>query len=166
MAAGGFESNLEWLREAWGQNENGEWPADNFIIRGTRFNQGNLLKFMIDQGADIIGDPSQSHCVAVDAKSTVMTVVFVLVLTAFPWELWSTKLNVFTMKAKTSGKTYAIWGRLVAKQPQQIAYSIIDSKAIGRFMPPVFAGVKANSIQELAEKSGWMQNLMPYRRRI
>ncbi|MFE1635132.1 FAD-binding protein, partial [Acinetobacter baumannii] len=51
-------------------------------------------------------------------------------------------------------KRYAIWGRLVAKQPQQIAYSIIDSKAIGRFMPPVFAGVKANSIQELAEKIG------------
>lgn len=47
-----------------------------------------------------------------------------------------------------------IWGRLVAKQPQQIAYSIIDSKAVGRFMPPVFAGVKANSIQELAEKIG------------
>ncbi|PUV00026.1 FAD-binding dehydrogenase, partial [Acinetobacter baumannii] len=51
-------------------------------------------------------------------------------------------------------KRYAIWGRLVAKQHQQIAYSIIDSKAIGRFMPPVFAGVKANSIQELAEKIG------------
>ncbi len=24
---------------------------------------------MIDQGADIIGDPSQSHCVAVDARA-------------------------------------------------------------------------------------------------
>jgi tricarballylate dehydrogenase len=34
-AAGGFESNREWLREAWGQNERGEWPADNFLIRGT-----------------------------------------------------------------------------------------------------------------------------------
>lgn len=28
LAAGGFESNREWLREAWGQNERGEWPAD------------------------------------------------------------------------------------------------------------------------------------------
>ena len=54
MASGGFESNLEWLREAWGQNERGEWPADNFLIRGTRFNQGVLLQHMIDQGADII----------------------------------------------------------------------------------------------------------------
>lgn len=48
LAAGGFESNREWLREAWGENEHGEWPADNFLIRGTRFNQGVLLKFMMD----------------------------------------------------------------------------------------------------------------------
>ncbi|MBD6248935.1 FAD-dependent tricarballylate dehydrogenase TcuA, partial [Salmonella enterica subsp. enterica serovar Enteritidis] len=44
LAAGGFESNREWLREAWGENARGEWPADNFLIRGTRFNQGVLLK--------------------------------------------------------------------------------------------------------------------------
>ena len=69
LAAGGFESNREWLREAWGQNGNGEWPADNFLIRGTRFNMGVLLKFMIDAGADSIGDPSQSHCVAIDARA-------------------------------------------------------------------------------------------------
>ena len=30
VASGGFESNLEWMREAWGQNEAGEWPADQF----------------------------------------------------------------------------------------------------------------------------------------
>ena len=52
-----------------GENERGEWPADNFLIRGTRFNQGVLLKFMMDAGADIIGDPSQSHCVAIDARA-------------------------------------------------------------------------------------------------
>ncbi|MCV5949441.1 FAD-binding dehydrogenase, partial [Escherichia coli] len=45
LAAGGFESNREWLRDAWGENARGEWPADNFLIRGTRFNQGVLLKF-------------------------------------------------------------------------------------------------------------------------
>src|SRR5215213_5869614 len=27
LAAGGFESNIAWLREAWGQNALGEWPA-------------------------------------------------------------------------------------------------------------------------------------------
>src|SRR5260370_1189220 len=68
LASGGFESNREWLREAWGQI-NGEWVADNFLIRGTRFNMGVLLKYMIDAGADSIGDPSQSHCVAIDPRA-------------------------------------------------------------------------------------------------
>lgn len=49
-------------------------------------------------------------------------------------------------------KRYAIWGRLVAQQPGQIAYSVIDAKAIGRFMPPVFPGEQAGSLPELAEK--------------
>jgi tricarballylate dehydrogenase len=39
---------------------------------------------------------------------------------------------------------------LVAAQPGQVAYSIIDSKAIGRFMPPVFEGTRADSLPELA----------------
>jgi tricarballylate dehydrogenase len=33
LASGGFESNIEWLREAWGD------AADNFIIRGTPYNR-------------------------------------------------------------------------------------------------------------------------------
>ncbi|HYF16435.1 MAG TPA: FAD-binding protein, partial [Ramlibacter sp.] len=47
-------------------------------------------------------------------------------------------------------KRYAIWGRLVALQPGQIGYCIIDSQAVGRFMPPVFPGVTASSLPELA----------------
>src|SRR6266850_1479881 len=39
-------------------------------------------------------------------------------------------------------------------QPGQIAWSIIDAKAIGRFMPPVFAGAKAGSLPELARQLG------------
>ncbi len=69
VASGGFESNREWLREAWGRNDAGEWPADNFLIRGTRFNMGVLLKFLIDAGADVIGDPTQAHMVAIDARA-------------------------------------------------------------------------------------------------
>ena len=52
VASGGFESNRDWLREAWGRNERGEWPADRFLIRGTRFNTGTLLRFLLDAGAD------------------------------------------------------------------------------------------------------------------
>ncbi|RYL29276.1 FAD-dependent tricarballylate dehydrogenase TcuA [Acinetobacter piscicola] len=152
LAAGGFESNLEWLREAWGQNERGEWPADNFIIRGTRFNQGNLLKFMIDQGADVIGDPSQSHCVAVDARAPLYDGG---ICTRIDCVSLGIVVNNQAERFYDEGedfwpKRYAIWGRLVAKQPSQIGFSIIDAKSVGRFMPPVFEGKKANSIRELA----------------
>jgi tricarballylate dehydrogenase len=36
LAAGGFEANLDWLREAWGE------AARNFIVRGTPHNRGTV----------------------------------------------------------------------------------------------------------------------------
>ncbi|CAD6526342.1 Fumarate reductase flavoprotein subunit [Paraburkholderia kirstenboschensis] len=154
LAAGGFESNREWLREAWGQNERGEWPADNFLIRGTRFNQGVLLKHMIDSGADAIGDPSQSHCVAIDARAPLYDGG---ICTRIDCVSLGVVVNRDARRFYDEGedfwpKRYAIWGRLVAQQPDQIGYSIIDAKAIGRFMPPVFPGTKADSIPELARQ--------------
>jgi tricarballylate dehydrogenase len=47
-------------------------------------------------------------------------------------------------------KRYAIWGRLVALQPGQVGHSIIDAKAVGRFMPPVFRGERADTLEALA----------------
>jgi tricarballylate dehydrogenase len=147
-ASGGFESNLEWLKEAWGP------VADNFIIRGTPYNKGKVLKLMIERGMDFIGDPIQGHCVAIDARAPkfdggISTRVDCVSL--------GIVVNKDGMRFYDEGedfwpKRYAIWGRLVAGQPDQIAYSIIDSKVIGRFMPPVFPPVKANSVQELAVK--------------
>ena len=49
LAAGGFESNLEWLKEAWGKNALGEYPADNFLIRGTRYNTGTVIAKLREQ---------------------------------------------------------------------------------------------------------------------
>ncbi|CAD6559988.1 Fumarate reductase flavoprotein subunit [Paraburkholderia kirstenboschensis] len=154
LAAGGFESNREWLRQAWGQNERGEWPADNFLIRGTRFNRGVLLKFMIDAGADAIGDPSQSHCVAIDARAPLYDGG---ICTRIDCVSLGVVLNRDAKRFYDEGedfwpKRYAIWGRLVAQQPDQIGYSIIDAKAVGRFMPPVFPGERADTLPELARK--------------
>jgi tricarballylate dehydrogenase len=156
LAAGGFESNRDWLREAWGQNERGEWPADNFLIRGTRFNQGVLLKFMIEAGADAIGDPSQSHCVAIDARAPLYDGG---ICTRIDCVSLGVVVNRDALRFYDEGedfwpKRYAIWGRLVAQQPGQIGYSIIDAKAVGRFMPPVFPGTVAGTLPELARRLG------------
>jgi tricarballylate dehydrogenase len=152
LAAGGFESNREWLREAWGQNADGEWPADNFAIRGTRFNQGVLLKAMMGAGADFIGDPSQSHCVAIDARAPLYDGG---ICTRIDCVSLGIVVNKFAQRFYDEGedfwpKRYAIWGRLVAQQPGQVGYSVIDAKAIGRFMPPVFPGAKADTLEALA----------------
>ena len=156
LAAGGFESNREWLRQAWGQNERGEWPADNFLIRGTRFNQGVLLKYLIDAGADTIGDASQGHMVAIDARAPLYDGG---ICTRIDCVSLGVVVNRDAERFYDEGedfwpKRYAIWGRLVAQQPGQVAYSIIDQKAIGRFMPPVFPGTTAQSLPELARKLG------------
>jgi tricarballylate dehydrogenase len=156
LAAGGFESNREWMRQAWGQNELGEWPADNFLIRGTRFNQGVPLKQMMNLGADIIGEPSQSHCVAIDARAPLYDGGIV---TRVDCVSLGVMLNRQARRFYDEGedfwpKRYAIWGRLVAQQPGQIGYCIIDRKAIGRFMPPVFPGVQAPTLPQLAQQLG------------
>jgi tricarballylate dehydrogenase len=156
LAAGGFESNREWLREAWGQNEHGEYPADQFLIRGTRYNQGVLLKHMLALGADAIGDPTQAHMVAIDARAPLYDGG---ICTRIDCVSLGVVVNRQAKRFYDEGedfwpKRYAIWGRLVAQQPGQVAYSIIDAKAIGRFMPPVFDGTQANSLPELARKIG------------
>lgn len=169
LAAGGFESNREWLREAWGRNERGEWPADNFLIRGTAFNQGVLLQHMLLQQADGIGDPTQAHMVAIDARAPLYDGG---ICTRIDCVSLGVVVNQDAQRFYDEGedfwpKRYAIWGRLVAQQPGQIAYSVIDAKAIGRFMPPVFPGEQAGSLPELASKLGldverFMQTLDAY----
>jgi len=152
LAAGGFESNREWLDEAWGTNERGERPAQNFLVRGTRFNTGVLLRLMLDAGADRVSDPTQAHMVAIDARAplydggicTRIDCVSLGVVVNREGERFYDEGEDFWPKR------YAIWGRLVAAQPGQIAYSVIDAKAVGRFMPPVFAGTRADSPAELA----------------
>ena len=169
LAAGGFESNREWLREAWGVNDRGEYPADNFLIRGTRFNMGTLLRFMIDAGADTVGDPTQAHMVAIDARAPLYDGG---ICTRIDCVSLGVVVNTNADRFYDEGedfwpKRYAIWGRLVAQQPRQQAYCIIDSKPIGRFMPPVFPGTKAGTLPELARALGldearFMQTLTAY----
>ena len=145
-AAGGFESNLAWLREAWGP------PADNFIVRGTPYNMGKVLELLLAKGARAVSDATQGHCVAIDARSPRFDGGIVTRVDAVSLGI---VVNRLAQRFYDEGedfwpKRYAIWGRLVAGQPDQIGYSIIDSKSMGRFMPPVYPPFKAATLGELA----------------
>ena len=146
LAAGGFESNLEWLAEIWGD------AAKNFIIRGTPYNTGTVLRLMLDAGAEPVGDPAQCHAVAIDARAPKFDGGIVTRLDSVPLGIVVNKHGdrFYDEGEDIWPKRYAIWGRLVAQQPDQIAYSIVDAKAVGRFMPSVFPPIVATSIRELA----------------
>jgi tricarballylate dehydrogenase len=146
IACGGFESNLAWLREAWGP------PADNFIVRGTPHNMGRVLKVLLAKGAKQVSDATQGHCVAIDARSPKFDGGIVTRVDAVSLGI---VVNRDAQRFYDEGedfwpKRYAIWGRLVAGQPDQIAYSIVDAKSMGKFMPPVFPPVRAQSLADLA----------------
>jgi len=146
VASGGFEANIPWLKEYWGE------AAENFIIRGTKNNQGVLLKELLKHGARPEGDPRGCHAVALDARAPKFDGGIVTRLDSVPFGI---VVNKEVKRFYDEGedfwpKRYAIWGKLIAEQPEQIAYSIVDSNALPRFMPSVFPPLEAGSIAELA----------------
>ena len=147
-AAGGFESNIEWLKKYWGE------AAENFLIRGTANNQGTVLRMLLDAGVQEIGDPTQCHAVAIDARAPkydggIITrldcVVFGIVVNRNAERFYDEGEDIWP-------KRYAIWGRLVAQQPDQIAYIVFDHSVLTKFMPSLFPPITAGSVRELAEK--------------
>ncbi len=148
VASGGFQANLEWLKTYWGD------AADNFIIRGTPYDKGTMLQVLLDNGAKPVADPRQCHAIAVDARAPAFDGGIVTRLDSIPFGIVVNKnaKRFYDEGENFWPKRYAIWGRLIAQQPDQIAYSIIDSKSIRLFMPSVFKPIKANSIRELAQR--------------
>ncbi len=150
VASGGFEANIPWLRKYWGD------AADNFVIRGTKYNQGLMLEQLLEHGGKPVGNPREFHAVAVDARAPKFDGGIVTRLDSVPFGI---VVNREAHRFYDEGedfwpKRYAIWGGLIARQPDQIAYSIGDAQAMGRFMPSVFPAVQAGSLRELAATLG------------
>lgn len=150
LASGGFQSDIDWLARAWGE------AARNFLIRGTPFNRGVVLKDMIDQGAVSVGDPTQCHAVAIDGRAPKYDGGIATRLDCVPFSIVVNKNGerFYDEGEDVWPKRYAIWGRLVAAQPDQVAYSIIDSRSIDLFMPSVYPPESADTIEGLAQKLG------------
>ena len=150
VSSGGFQANIEWLKQGWGD------AAENFLIRGTPYAKGRVLKSLLGQGVASVGDPTQCHAVAIDGRSPKFDGGIATRLDCVPF---SVVVNKHAQRFYDEGqdvwpKRYAIWGRLVAQQPDQVAYSIIDSRSERLFMPSVFPAIKAGSVGELAAKLG------------
>lgn len=146
VASGGFEANLEWLGQYWGE------AAQNFAIRGTPFNRGEPLRILMEQGAKAIGNPREYHSIAVDARGPQFDGGIVTRLDSIPFGI---VVNREARRFSDEGadfwpKRYASWGGLIARQPGQVAYSIVDARRMRDFMPSLFPPIEANSVRELA----------------
>ena len=149
-AAGGFEANLDWLAEAWGE------AARNFIVRGSPYNRGDILRQLLDSGARATGDPKQCHAVAVDGRAPKFDGGIVSRVDCVPLGIVVNRdgLRFYDEGEDFWPKRYAVWGRLVAGQPGQVAFALIDSKVEGLFMPSVFPPAMADTIGGLATELG------------
>jgi tricarballylate dehydrogenase len=149
-AAGGYEANIEWLKRHWGD------AADNFIIRGTPYNDGMLLAALLKHGAQSIGDPKGFHAIAVDARAPRFDGGIVTRLDAIPFGIVVNQLGrrFYDEGENIWPKRYAIWGGLIAGQPGQKAFCIVDAKTIDRFLPPMFKPYQADSLEALAPLLG------------
>ena len=150
VACGGFQADTDWLADAWGA------AARNFLIRGTPYNRGVVLRDLLDQGMISVGDPTQCHAVAIDGRAPKFDGGIVTRLDCVPFSVVVNKegQRFYDEGEDVWPKRYAIWGRLVAAQPEQVGYSIIDAKSLALFMPSVFPPVQADSIEALADKLG------------
>jgi tricarballylate dehydrogenase len=149
-AAGGFEANIDWLKTYWGD------AADNFLIRGTPYNRGTLLRLLLDRGVGEVGDPTQCHAVAIDARAPKFDGG---IITRLDCVVFGIVVNAQAQRFHDEGediwpKRYAIWGRLVAAQPGQIAYIIFDAPSLTLFMPSLYPPIAAASIGALAARLG------------
>ncbi|NRB31701.1 MAG: FAD-dependent tricarballylate dehydrogenase TcuA, partial [Rhizobiaceae bacterium] len=141
VASGGFQADLDWLTRAWGP------AAKNFLIRGTPYNTGVVLADLLDQNVESVGDPTQCHAVAIDGRAPKFDGGIVTRLDCVPFSIVVNKDGdrFYDEGEDVWPKRYAIWGRLVANQPDQIGHVIIDSKSIKLFMPSVFPPIVADT---------------------
>jgi tricarballylate dehydrogenase len=150
LTCGGFEANVEWLKQYWGD------AADNYVIRGTPDNDGQVLRALLDKGAATAGDPKGFHAVAVDARAPKFDGGIATRLDSVPFGI---VVNKHGRRFYDEGedfwpKRYASWGRLIAEQPEQIAYSIVDARMLPYFLTSLYRPFEGSSIEELAAAMG------------
>jgi tricarballylate dehydrogenase len=109
---------------------------------------------LLDRGVQPVGDPTQCHAIALDARSPKFDGGIITRLDCIPFSI---VVNKHAARFYDEGedlwpKRYAIWGRLIAAQPDQIAYGIFDEPMLRRFMPSLYPAIRADSIADLGRQ--------------
>jgi tricarballylate dehydrogenase len=149
-ASGGFEANIDWLRRYWGD------AAQNYHIRGPRYNDGTVLDLLLRGGAEQAGEERGFHAVAVDARSPKFDGGIATRLDSIPFGI---VVNADGRRFYDEGedvwpKRYAIWGGNIARQRGQIAYALWDARVHGAFLPPMYGAYRDDTLDGLSRQLG------------
>jgi tricarballylate dehydrogenase len=146
LCTGGHQANLDWLRQSFGA------AADNFMIRGTPYVTGSVLRLLLGAGAKPVGDPARAHMFAVDARGPKFDGGIVTRITAIPHGIAVDRDGKrFHDEGEDARKThFARWGARIALCPGQIAHLILDANGFGRALPTALPPVRADTIPALA----------------
>jgi tricarballylate dehydrogenase len=149
-ASGGFEANLDWLRRYWGA------AVDNYVIRGTPYNDGHVLALLYGAGAASAGEERGFHAIALDARAPRFDGGIATRLDVVPFGIVVDRhgQRFYDEGEDFWPKRYAIWGTKIATQDDQIAYALWDAKVNDCFLPPMYGPANANDIGGLARELG------------
>jgi tricarballylate dehydrogenase len=150
LCCGGAQADPESLRPLWGE------AADGFVLRGTPYADGVLLRGLIAQGAATAGESGACHLVAVDARSPRADGGIVTRVLGIPAGIVVNRFGQrFHDEGGDTGPTrYAVWGQQVAHQPGQLAWLLTDAAAEASGIPPFLRPLGADSLPALAALTG------------
>lgn len=150
LCSGGHQANLAWLRESFGA------AADGFMIRGTPYVTGTVLRLLLDAGVKPVGDPSRCHMVAVDARGPKFDGGIVTRITAIPHGIVVDRDGKrFHDEGEDARKThYARWGARIADCTGQTAYLIMDAEGLNRALPTALPPISGRNRHRTRDRAG------------
>jgi tricarballylate dehydrogenase len=127
LAAGGFQSNVEWRTKYLGPG----W--DLAKVRGTRFNTGDGIRMALDAGASPAGNWSGCHAVAWDRNAPEFGDLAVgdgFQKHSYPFGIVvnGEGRRFVDEGADFRNYTYAKYGREILAQPGQVAWQVFDQQ--------------------------------------
>ncbi|MFD1067115.1 FAD-dependent tricarballylate dehydrogenase TcuA [Oceanobacillus locisalsi] len=162
LACGGFEANKEkrmkYLGKEWGEA----------IVRGSEFNTGDGLDMAMKAGAQPYGDWSSCHAHTTDFQAPKVGDY------KKPGDIYKKSSYPLGLIVNANGErfvdegadfrnyTYAKYGKETLRQPKQKAFQLFDEQVRpllrAEYHLEEATCIKANSIEELAEKMGVDKN--------
>ncbi len=150
LACGGAHADPAWLARHWGT------AAAGFINRGTPHARGELLHWLLAQGAVPVGQPGGLYLVAVDARSPLDDGGIVTRIRGMPLGIVVDRQGRrrHDEGADTASTRYSRWGQRLAGYPNQTGWLVLDAAGLRATPPALYPPLQAPGIAALAAEAG------------